>query len=271
LRHPDGGTEEICDPGNPLRAPGAFGDKSVVEFPDYHAPAWLTAERTGEYIEIPEATIWTPDDPREPLPLLVAHDGPEYDRLASLTLFAAAAADKIRHRVALLQPGDRNKDYAVSPAYRKALGQDIIPAITKTVNTSKPVVGMGASLGALAMLHAQRTWPGLLGGLFLQSGSFFTPELDPQERGFSGFTRITWFVDHVRRSLTEPVPVTITCGLAEENLANNRQMAVTLRAQGFPVDLVEVPDAHNYVGWRDAFDPALTDLLRRVWEGRDAT
>jgi hypothetical protein len=29
---------------------------------------------------------------------------------------------------------------------------------------------------------------------------------------------------------------------------------------------VEVPDAHNYVGWRDAFDPALTGLLRELWE-----
>jgi len=37
LRHRGGArswTEEVCDPGNPLRAPGAFGDKSVVEFPD---------------------------------------------------------------------------------------------------------------------------------------------------------------------------------------------------------------------------------------------
>src|SRR5947209_8731132 len=34
-RHPDGGTDVICDPENPLRAGGAFGDKSVLECPDY--------------------------------------------------------------------------------------------------------------------------------------------------------------------------------------------------------------------------------------------
>jgi enterochelin esterase-like enzyme len=44
-------------------------------------------------------------------------------------------------------------------------------------------------------------------------------------------------------------------------------MAAALGAQGYPVRLVEVPDAHNYVGWRDAFDPALTDLLRELWVG----
>jgi hypothetical protein len=25
------------------------------------------------------------------------------------------------------------------------------------------------------------------------------------------------------------------------------------------------PDAHNYISWRDAFDPALVDLLATVW------
>jgi enterochelin esterase family protein len=27
----------------------------------------------------------------------------------------------------------------------------------------------------------------------------------------------------------------------------------------------EVPDMHNYTGWRDALDPHLTGLLRRAW------
>ena len=27
-------------------------------------------------------------------------------------------------------------------------------------------------------------------------------------------------------------------------------------------------DLHNYTSWRDSLDPALTDLLRRVWAGR---
>ena len=32
----------VCDPANPLRAPGVFGDKSVVELPGYTVPRWLT-------------------------------------------------------------------------------------------------------------------------------------------------------------------------------------------------------------------------------------
>ena len=40
----DGRTETGPDPGNPLRAPGAFGEKSVLLLPGYEPPAWLDAE-----------------------------------------------------------------------------------------------------------------------------------------------------------------------------------------------------------------------------------
>ncbi len=261
LRHADGSMEEICDPGNSLRAAGAFGDKSVTEFPGYKTPTWLAAERTGSY----DGVLWSPadTDPEEPLPLLVAHDGPEYDRLASLTLFSAVA-DVPKHRVALLGYTDRNDDYSANPAYTRKLIQEILPALKKTA--AGPVIGMGASLGGVGMLHAQRRRPGVFGGLYLQSASFFTRQLDPQESGFSRFTRVVRFVEHVGRSKAMAVPVTITCGLAEVNLANNRRMAAVLGEQGYPVTLVENPDAHNYVGWRDTFDPALAGLMRRVWE-----
>nr|WP_198151879.1 alpha/beta hydrolase-fold protein [Kibdelosporangium sp. MJ126-NF4]CTQ89473.1 ferric enterobactin esterase-related protein [Kibdelosporangium sp. MJ126-NF4] len=273
LRHRDGRVEEICDPGNDLRALGAFGDKSVVEFPDYAAPRWLDTSAGGERadLDVPgiKAQLWSPGE--GPMPLLLANDGPEYDRLAGLTRFARWFAERygIPHRVALLQPGDRDDEYSGNPEYVRTLARDLLPVIRNLVPVEKPVVGMGASLGGLAMLHAHRRRPSLFGGLFLQSGSFFDRRLDPQESGYSRFGRITRFVGGIVRGTgrATPIPVTITCGLAEENLANNRQLAAALVARGYPTGLVEVPDAHNYVGWRDAFDPALADLLRTVWEG----
>jgi enterochelin esterase family protein len=283
LRHADGGTEEICDPDNPLRAPGAFGDKSVIEFPGYAAPKWLSAKHVdGEFADLTipapllahaiEARVWTPDDPAEPLPLLVAHDGPEYDRLAWLTGFVAAlvAEGRLpRCRVALLAPGARDDNYSANPYYAATLHQRVVPALRDAVAVTGPVAGMGASLGGLAMLHAQRALPGLFGGLFLQSASFLTRELDPQEDGrFGKFAQVNAYVQRVltEGAPAETVPAVLTCGLAEENLANNRQMAAALARQGYAARLVEVPDAHNYVGWRDAFDPALAELLRELWE-----
>jgi enterochelin esterase family protein len=284
LRHPDGGVEEVCDPANPLRAPGAFGDKSVLEFAGYRPPAWLDAPVLpgaeaellvpSRYLRADVAVrVWAPADadPAEQLPLLVAHDGPEYAALSGLTTYASAltAAGRLpRHRVALLGPGDRDEWYSANVSYAKALALAVLPAIRRRFAVTGPVVGMGASLGALAALHAQRRHPGLFGGLFLQSGSFFTRRLDPQERIFGRYARITRFVGETRRGTlaAEPVPAALTCGALEENLANNRAMTEVLRGQGYPAGLAELPDVHNYVAWRDAFDPHLTGLLAQVWD-----
>jgi enterochelin esterase-like enzyme len=218
------------------------------------------------------ADVWSPADsgPGEPLPLLVAHDGPEYDRLAALTHFAAAGiASRAlpRHRIALLAPTERNEWYSASARYAGALVRDVVPALRSAVAVDGPVVGMGASLGGLAMLHAQRRHPGTFGGLFLQSGSFFTPQFDAQESGFPRYQRIVRFVRGTLREgvHADPVPVVLTCGSAEENAENNRLMARTLANQGYPVALHEVPDLHNYTAWRDAFEPHLTGLLARTW------
>jgi enterochelin esterase-like enzyme len=278
----EGEVERVLDPGNPHRAPGAFGEKSVLLLDGYAPPAWLEApvvegrfdELTvrgrglGESIAI---RVWSPADAGErPLRLLLAHDGPEYDRLASLTRFTAAkiaAGELPPHRVALLAPGDRDQWYSASQVYGRVLANDVIPALRDAFGTIGAPAGMGCSLGALAMLHAHRSFPRSLGALFMQSGSFFTPRLDPQEWRFARFARIVRFVRGMDRNAQYaiPVPVTMTVGTAEENAANNRQMAHVLAEQGYEVVLEEVPDMHNYTGWRDALDPHLTGLLQRAW------
>jgi enterochelin esterase-like enzyme len=278
VRDRDGGSVRVRDPGNSELAPGAFGEKSVLLGPGYAAPAWLAREGVdgatqrfavhgrGLAADV-EIGVWSPADaePGEPLPLLVAHDGPEYDALSRLTHFAAvaiAAGALPRHRVALLGPGERNEWYSASARYAGALVRDVLPAIQATVATRGPVAGMGASLGGLAMLHAQRRHPGSLGGLFLQSGSFFMPRFDAHESGFPRYQRIVRFVRATLngRDTAEPVPVVMTCGSREENIHDNRVMA---HALGAP--LHECADTHNYTAWRDAFDPHLTRLLDGLW------
>jgi len=286
LAHADGSYEDIVDPTNPLVTPGAFGDKSVIEFPGYAEPTWLTAlavpgECTpfivlarGLGAEI-EGLLWSPEGAPgdQAMPLLVAHDGPEYERRAGLTRYAGALIGNgtlPAFRVALLAPGDRNEWYSAKNAYARALVDGVLPTVADLVAVDGPVVAMGSSLGGLAMLHAHRLFPAAFGGLFLQSGSFFSSQLDPQERDFSRFVRLTRFVLATRRPAADPhpVPVVLTCGAAEENLGNNRQMTGALLAQGYPARMVEIPDAHNFIAWRDALDPALTELLRTVWSPR---
>jgi enterochelin esterase family protein len=219
FRFLDGRDENVTDPGNPRLAAGAFGPKSVLEFPEY-ALASLT-----RYLAAGVAGGWLP-----------------------------------RLRAALLGPGDRNRWYSANARYANALARLVIPATTVAI-------GMGTSLGALAMLHAHCQHPGTFDALFLQSGSFFCPRFDNQERRFPYYQRIIEFVAgvHVGRLVSaRTIPVVLTCGVIEENIENNRLMARALQVRGYPAALHEVPDMHNYTAWRDAFDPHLTRLLQQV-------
>ena len=209
--------------------------------------------------------------PDEPLPLVVVHDGPEYADLGQLLRYLSTIAriePGLRCRVLLLAPVDRDRSYSASPAYARALMTGMLPNVQESVHTRGPVVGIGASLGGLAMLHAAVAHPGTLGGIFSQSGSFFRPRTDGMERGYRFYNRIVRFVDTVgaEPERLDGLRVTLTCGTGEENLANNRSMARRLRRAGVPTELIENPDGHNYTGWRDALDPGLRGLLRAVWD-----
>jgi enterochelin esterase-like enzyme len=251
----------------------------VLELDGYAPPAWLeeagvpgrtddlAVRGRGLGAHVP-VRVWSPVE--GPARMLLANDGPEYDALSRLTHFCAVAIAREAlppFRVALLGPGDRDQWYSASAAYSRVLANDVIPALRDAFGIVGAPAGMGASLGGLAMLHAQRRFPRALGALFLQSSSFFMPRHDSHERGFPRYARIVRFVRDTRRNghYAFPVPVTLTCGIAEENMGNNREMATALDAQGYEVSLVEVPDLHNYVGWRDAFDPHLTELLQKAW------
>jgi enterochelin esterase-like enzyme len=278
LRYPDGGTETTTDPTNPMLTPGAFGDKSVLTMPEYATPAWLAgAEAWPVSAELAvssgvgpiEVTVLSPAEPTRRL--LVAHDGPEYDRMARLGAFAATMVRDGRvppFHLALAAPGARDERYSANPAYSTALATAVLPELHAELGTARPVVLMGASLGGLAALHTQRRYPSTIGGLFLQSASFFVPQYDEIEANFPHYPRITRYVAAVLRGSGpdgRAVPAALTCGAVEENVHNNRLMAATLRRQGYPAELHEVPDAHNYVAWRDSFDPYLVDLLAKVW------
>lgn len=287
LTHDDGRSELVCDPRNERRAAGPFGDKSVVEFPEYQPPPWLSNESapernmtafdvsTGALRTSVRGMLWSStDDPAEPLPLLVVHDGGDYTDYSDLLgMLERGTADGRLHpmRAALLVPADRDHTYSASAAYARVLIEEILPALGRLAPTPhgrRMRLGMGASLGALALLHAHRSYPASFGGLFLQSGSYFRQRFDRQESAFVRFRRISRFVGNVLSAgeWPHPIPVAMTCGSAEENLANNRAIRDALVAQGYEVTFHENRDAHNWIAWRDCFDPHLVDLLAKMWQ-----
>lgn len=252
--------ELVPDPGNPDRIDGAFAPHSWLALPGYAEPAWLALEpRPGGLSD----GVWEPHD--GPLPLLLVHDGPEMDRFGQITRYAATREREVR--VALLAPGPRDATYSADPAYAARLVDHLLPALLEEHDTVGRPVLVGQSLGGLAALHAAWTSPAAFGGLVLQSGSFFTPELDPQESGFGYFERVTDFVASVLATATDPglPPMAMTCGTAEENLANNRLLRDHLRAIGVDVTWGEARQGHTWTCWRDTLDPHLDAVMARAW------
>jgi enterochelin esterase family protein len=203
-------------------------------------------------------TLHGPDDAPDsrPLPLLVVHDGPALDDGGRLT---AHLARPLPHRVALLDPGEREQWYSASALYARALTTRVLPAIANAVAVERPV-GLGASLGALSLLHAQRRFAHAFAGLFLQSGSFFMPRYDRHESGFARYQRIVRFVRATVRDPPPRLPIVLTASREEENVHNNRVMARALGTR-----LVETGGAHDVRTWHAAWAPHLTQLLQDVW------
>jgi len=271
----------ILDPTNPLRVEGVFGDHSWLPLPGYLEPSWLNAPRIeGQLRPWSLATadgaitgsLWAPAHSWRgaELPLLICHDGTEMARFGRLTDFIATA---IAHgtipplRVLLLDPGPhRNHRYAANARYADALVSEVLPAITADVGVAGKPVLMGQSLGGLAALHAARRRPGTFAGLFMQSGSFFTPRFDPQESGYSHWAQVTGFTSTLYRNpAPERLPLLFVCGSQEENYDNNVALAQYLAAHGGNVGWGEVPDGHTWTTWRDLLDPHLTRLLTEAW------
>lgn len=266
------------DPTNPRQVPGPFGAKSEIRFPDYLEPEWLATDPAGSTVGVPDpasdldtevpiqlfSPASLPSD--EPAPLLLVHDGSDFADRGRLLSWATAT--KRRARIALLDPphGYRNAWYAANPTYSDHIAGAVLPALKELVPVSS-VVGLGASLGALAWFTVHHRWPRALDGLALQSGSFFRHETDGQESKWLEFQQVCAAVESMTSApgiAVRPVPVFMTVGALEENRANNERMAGALVFQGYPLDAHLVPDAHNLIGWRDAWSSGLDRLMERV-------
>jgi enterochelin esterase-like enzyme len=200
-------------------------------------------------------------------PLLVVLDGPEYARRLGLVrrLRRLVAAREVPpHRLALVRPDDRMETYAASAPFARALAA-ALDEVTGRGRGRR--IGLGSSLGGLALLHAHRLEPRAFSGLFLQSGSYFRRRTDAQESGFPRFRRVDRFIGGVldNREPGRAIPTTITCGLDEDNYANNAAVARALAEQGYPIDFHAARGGHDWPTWRRAADAHLPALLRRVW------
>jgi len=269
----------VLDHLNPRRARDPFGTNSLVTGPGYVRPEWsLPADSvpagTLQSIEIESAAfgdtrtarLYLPRGvDRQPIPLLIAHDGSEYAEFASLTVVLdnlIDAGDLPPLACVLSDPGDRNREYTADERHAAHIVDELIPAVAERVSLDpRRRVCLGASLGGVASLHAAWLYPGVFSGLVLQSGSFVTA-LGGRNRRGPVFAPVVEFMREFR-SQRRPLPprIHISCGRFDGLIVENRVMASLLRAGGAEVGYDEAPDGHNWENWRDRLRAGLFHTL----------
>ena len=173
-----GDYEWTTDPGNPRRVPNPFGEKSEIRFPDYREPNWLLTAPAGPLREV-ETPAGRLD---QPVPVqLWSPDGLPADSRRS----AAGGARRVRHgrprhpavlgdgacpgtcrsgsRCSIRRTGCGTSGTRPTPTTPTTSPRWCCRRSTSRVLTG-PVIGLGASLGALAMLALQRRHPGSISG-----------------------------------------------------------------------------------------------------------
>ncbi|MDP6933809.1 MAG: alpha/beta hydrolase-fold protein, partial [Myxococcota bacterium] len=143
----DGRRVLVRDPLNERRAYDPFGSNSVCPMPGYTEPAWSdedpgVAAGRVESFEVDAASfgdtravsVYLPAEFKayKAYPLLICHDGRDYLRFAGLK----GVLDNLiaRHEVAplivaLVDGGDRNREFGANPAHARFIAEDLLPTL----------------------------------------------------------------------------------------------------------------------------------------------
>ena len=273
--------EWITDPLNPLIAADPFGANSVCQGWGYLPPEWTLADpgaRSGRLEELrlrsrqfgeQRLQLYLPARFRRGrrYGLLVLHDGGDYLRYADLKI----VLDNLTHRleiapliVALIDSPDRLRDYVGSEAHADFVAGELLPQLAAQLPLDPdPALrgAMGASLGAVAALHAAWRHPGQFGRLLLQSGSFAFTDIGENRRG-PNFEPVVQFVNAFRARPGRPADrVYMSCGIFESLIYENRSLVPLLQQCRLQLRFEEARDGHNWQNWRDRLRAGLTFLF----------
>jgi enterochelin esterase family protein len=277
-----GSREWILDPRNPKLARDPFGANSVAHADGYETPEWTLPDPEARRGALEEMTVRSPafGDERTVVvylparfrrraryPLLIVHDGGDYLRYASLR----TVLDNLTHRleipsmvVALTHPVDRMREYGADERHARHLVHELVPLLEQRyplIDRPESRGLVGASLGAVATLHASWKHPGFFGRLLTQSGSFAFSDIGEHHRG-TAFDDVVSFVNRLRENPGRfSERLFVTCGMYESLIYENRSLVPQLQGTGMDVHYVEARDGHNWENWRDRLREGLSWLF----------
>jgi enterochelin esterase family protein len=197
---------------------------------------------------------------KEPVPLLLVYDGPDYLYRAMLNILVDNLIHKKRIQpiaMAFLQNGDdrRGVEYACSDATVMTVEHSILPFAAKKltlldVKTNRGAYGvLGASWGGLMSLYTGLRMPEVFGKVICQSGVF-----ESEGRDYVA-------VDLVRARQAREIKIWMDIGHFDWLLEDNRRIQPLLQTNGYNVTYHEAPAGHNYTFWRDEVPQALMEMF----------
>ncbi len=255
------------DPLNPRSKTNPFGGhNSIMHMPAFEpTPLIRRARGTPRGILTRHTlapSIFSSDTPRtielyrpptdEPVPLLVAFDGPDYLHEARLVTMVEnlMARGRMRPTALAFVPnagGARFTEYACSDSTVAFLLKAVLPLAREHLNLidSCEVPGahgvVGASMGGLIALFTALRAPEVFGRVLCQSGSF----------GLTMGEFESVVLDLVRYLPKRDIKIWMDCGIWELLLPSNRAMHALLRERGYDVKYREYSGGHNYMAWRN--------------------
>ena len=229
--------DSFCDPAEPApRARRLRRASPSSSSPATAPPAWLAAPDPGPAVPVAEhARLWSPPDtdPRRPLPLLVAHDGSRVraalaadppdrprDRHEPDPALPRRAARRPRPRRGLLRLGPLRPHARRHPPPARPAPPPT-PGSARASARSRCCTRAGCTRARSARCCCSPARSSASAGTARSRAS----RASAASRASSAPSSTT------SRAAT-PIPITLTCGAPEENLANNRAVATALRRQG---------------------------------------
>jgi len=207
------------------------------------------------------ALIYTPlgyDD--QALPTILVQDGLGFLHYARvpMVLDALIADGKIPPaRAVLVPPIDRDVEYPHNEAYQRFFLEELLPwADDAAINDGRRIL-LGASLGGLVSTLIAWQQPELFESVALLSGAFLTSPDNPREH----YRGRGWFAEQVRSQPKKPLRFHLFAGTLEWLTDANRDLVQALTDKGYEPTYFERNVGHNWVGWRDAVGPLITNAL----------
>ena len=271
--------ETTLDPTNPEIASNPFGMNSVLTGSRYEPAGRSQAGWDIHEFRVSSVAFGgrrphhmlspTGVSDREPLPLVLLHDGSDYRNHAGLEEVLAHGIESgaiPKLRVGLLDPRHRDVEYAADPRHAAHVMTEVLPRLRSRLGIDGRIVIGGASLGAVASWHAAWSHPGTVTGLVLQSGTFAAgrhPEIPP---GMA-----TPLQSFLRTAGQDPrvgdAGIGQTCGRFESLIDWNRSVADLLSVHAARHRFTERWTGHDWGAWADTLVAALRTALDRPAPG----